>query len=458
MRVLIVDDHEPMRRGIRTLLSCREDWLVCGEAADGLQAVEMARQLRPDVVLMDISMPRMNGAEATRIIRQEVPESHVIIISQNDPSLVAVQAAEIGARGYVAKSKIAEELISTIDRFVGRNENNSKLNSEELLNRGNDLTFSEVANQAPLSSPDSPAVTPGWVTGGGEMAERMRSLDWSQTPLGPMQQWPQSLKTSISICLASRFPIVMYWGPEYVVLYNDAYSAILGSKHPWALGQTCRDCWAEIWDTIGPMLDSVVNTGQATWSDDLLLLLHRHAYPEECYFSFSFSPIRIESGAVGGVFTAVMETTDKVIGERRLRTLRDLAARAVDAKNESDAWRIAAQTLAENLHDVPFSIFCQVGGPHNQVRVQGSAGIDSAHPLCTFLCTPGSSLSEHLRWVAHSREVFELKTLRDWPGQLPLGEWQVPPESVLLLPIANPGQERASGVLLAARKPAKSAE
>ena len=90
--------------------------------------------------------------------------------------------------------------------------------------------------------------------GGGEMGERIRTFDWSKTPLGPISDWPQSLKTSLSICLASRFPIVMYWGPEYVVLYNDAYSAILGSKHPWALGQRCRDCWAEIWDTIGPML------------------------------------------------------------------------------------------------------------------------------------------------------------------------------------------------------------
>src|SRR5690348_2404697 len=116
--------------------------------------------------------------------------------------------------------------------------------------------------------------------GTGEMSALMRSLDWSKTPLGPVSDWPQSLKTSLSICLASRFPIVMYWGPEYVVLYNDAYSAILGSKHPWALGQRCRDCWAEIWDTIGPMLDKVVSTGEATWSNHLLLQLERHRSEE----------------------------------------------------------------------------------------------------------------------------------------------------------------------------------
>jgi hypothetical protein len=246
----------------------------------------------------------------------------------------------------------------------------------------------------------------------------------------------------------------MYWGPEYVVLYNDAYGAILGSKHPRALGQTCRECWSEIWDTIGPMLDGVVKSGQATWSHDLLLLLERHGYPEECYFSFSFSPVRIETGAVGGVFTAVMETTDKVIGERRLRTLRDLAARAVDANTEPEAWRIAGETLAENLHSIPFSILCRVG-PENSVHVLSTAGIDSEHPVCTALRTPGSELAELVHEAAQSRESLELHNLGDWPGQLPRGRWQVPPDHALVLPIAERGQERASGVLLAGVNPHK---
>src|SRR5581483_9944684 len=166
-----------------------------------------------------------------------------------------------------------------------------------------------------------------------EMSRRIRAYDWSKTPLGPIENWPQSLKTTVSICLASRFPIVLYWGREYVVLYNDSYSAILGAKHPAALGQRCRECWAEIWDTIGPMLNSVFEKGEATWSADLLLRLRRFGYLEECYFSFSFSPVQIENGEVGGIFTAVIETSEEVIGRRRLRTLRDLAARAVDVKS-----------------------------------------------------------------------------------------------------------------------------
>lgn len=289
-------------------------------------------------------------------------------------------------------------------------------------------------------------------SGNGQMAARMREFDWSKTPLGPVEQWPQSLKTSVSICLASRFPIVLYWGPELVVLYNDAYSVILGSKHPWALGQTCRVCWAEIWDTIGPMLDGVVKTGKATWSDDLLLMLRRFDYPEECYFSFSFSSVQVESGEVGGIFTAVIETTEKVVGERRLRTLRDLAARAVVAKSEQDAWQVAAGTLGENLLDLPFSILCKDAG--DCFRVAAVAGIEATHPLCVALCQPGSELFQKAMQAVQSGQRVELHDPGPWATDLPPGSWDTAPHSAVLLPIAALGQG-CSGVLFAAASPAK---
>jgi DNA-binding NarL/FixJ family response regulator len=120
LRILIVDDHEAVRRGVRSLLSARAEWSICGEAADGVEAVEKAKGLRPNIVLMDITMPRMDGVQATKIIRQEVPEAEVVVISQHDPSILRRQATEIDARDFVAKANLSRDLLSTIDRLVAR--------------------------------------------------------------------------------------------------------------------------------------------------------------------------------------------------------------------------------------------------------------------------------------------------------------------------------------------------
>ena len=190
--------------------------------------------------------------------------------------------------------------------------------------------------------------------GGGEMGARMRALDWSKTALGPVEGWPQSLRSAVSTCIGSRFPIVLYWGPQRVVLYNDAYAEILGAKHPWALGRACEEVWSEIWSVIAPMLEGVVATGEATWSEDQLLLLERRGYPEECYFSFSFSPVRGEDGRVEGIFTAVIENTGRVLGERRLALLTELAAQSA-ARTPRDACQQAVRALA-GKPDVPFAL------------------------------------------------------------------------------------------------------
>jgi PAS domain S-box-containing protein len=284
------------------------------------------------------------------------------------------------------------------------------------------------------------------------MSRLIRERDWAQTPLGPIKDWPQSLKTSVSICLASRFPIVLYWGPDCVVLYNDAYRTILGSKHPWALGQRCQDCWAEIWDTIGPMLAGVVQSGEATWSNDLLLVLNRYGYAEECYFSFSFSPVRVEAGAVGGVFTAVIETTENIIGERRLRTLRDLAAKAVAAKNEDNAYRIAAETLSENSRDIPFSAFCAVA--NKQFHILFSTGIPADHPLQSLLSGSASNLAEKLQQAIESDQPLEVD-LHTLGCELPLGGWGVPPSTALFTPVAGASDDGSPGVLVCAVSPKK---
>src|SRR5215510_12282825 len=214
--------------------------------------------------------------------------------------------------------------------------------------------------------------------GNSEMATRMRQLDWSRTPLGPVDRWPQSLRTSVSTCLNCAFPIVLWWGPELAILYNDEYKQILGpEKHPSALGEPGARVWAEIWDIIGPMLRGVVDRAEPTRSRDLLLSIDREGYLEEAYFSFSYSPIHAEEGKVGGIFCPVIETTDKVIGERRLRTLRDLASRCKGAESEEAVCTAAAEVFASNPHDVPFAMIYRIDEDGRTACLAATSGMSA---------------------------------------------------------------------------------
>ena len=171
--------------------------------------------------------------------------------------------------------------------------------------------------KAPLPAQD-------WLVGGSEMGQLIRVMDWSKTALGRINSWPQSLRTAVSICLASQFPMAIWWGASGTQLYNNGYRPVLGGKHPASLAQSCFDCWREIWHVVGPFYDHVWLTGEPTWSEDLPLFMERHGYREETYFTFSYSAIHDESGAIGGVLVTCVETTERVIGERRLTMLREL--------------------------------------------------------------------------------------------------------------------------------------
>ena len=218
-------------------------------------------------------------------------------------------------------------------------------------------------------------VGPAFLAGGGRMGALIRRHDWSATPMGPIESWPQSLRTAVGICLSSRFPILIWWGADLVKIYNDDYAQILGEKHPAALGRAGREVWPEIWHIIGPMLEGVLTRGEATWSDDQLLVLSRGGYPEECYFTFSYSPIRDEDGAVCGVFCAVHETTERVLGERRLRTLAELAERTTDARTARAATDGIVGALASNPRDVPFAALYRREGDGGTAELVGATGL-----------------------------------------------------------------------------------
>jgi hypothetical protein len=230
--------------------------------------------------------------------------------------------------------------------------------------------------------PARPADSGGdFFLGGGEMGERIREKDWSATALGPVESWPSSLKTSISIMLASRFAMVVAWGPEFRFFYNDRYRPVLGaSKHPGALGTPAREIFPEAWPFIGPLFEST-RRGESVALDDVLIPLDRYGYLENCYFTLSYSPIRDESGGVGGMLAVVVETTERVEGERRLKTLRELARRAAEAQTMEQACHNTTATLGDNPIDVPFALLYLVDQDGRHARFVSSCGINERGPF-----------------------------------------------------------------------------
>ena len=218
------------------------------------------------------------------------------------------------------------------------------------------------------------------LTGGGEMGALIRSTDWSQTVFGPVASWPQSLRTAVSIMLESRFAMVVAWGPEFRFFYNDRYRPILGlTKHPAALGRPAAEIFPEVWSVIGPEFGRV-RRGESFAIDDWLLPLDRNGYLENCYFTLSYSPIRDESGGVGGLLAVVAETTGRVEGEWRLATLRDLPRRASEAKTREAACADAAAVLEQNPIDVPFALLYLLDSDGTQARRVAAVGLPVDHP------------------------------------------------------------------------------
>ena len=305
-----------------------------------------------------------------------------------------------------------------------------------------------------------------FLTSGGRTAEMIAELDWSATSLGPITSWPQSLRTAVSICLASRHPMVIWWGPELVLIYNDAWVPILGpAKHP-ALGKPGELVWPEMWHIIGAQLRSVLDTGQATWSDDQLLPAMRHGYLEEAYFTYSYSPIRDETGGVAGVFTAVIETTDRVLNERRLRTVRELGdISAVTAPTMQQACDAALAVLARSHADIPFaSIYLlDAENAENAEDVARRAAffgmVDDPRIVPTEL-HPDRDSDQPLWAVLNSAPAQRSRVLTglatDYPGLFiptggPMGN--AAPDAAVAIPLVTAGGGDPAGVFFAGVSP-----
>src|SRR5689334_18478021 len=203
-----------------------------------------------------------------------------------------------------------------------------------------------LANRAPLA----------FLAGGGESGSRLRSLDWDTHPLGRPEGWPQSLKTIVRVMLDSRYAMWMAWGPQLTFFCNDAYLPTVGLKRDWVLGARSDEVWREIWPDIGPRIQHVLTSGEATWDEGLLLYLERSGFSEETYHTFSYSPVYDDLSRIAGMLCVVTEVTERMVGERRLRVLRDLGAQALGVEDVAGVCKRAIDVLAQYTMDLPFSV------------------------------------------------------------------------------------------------------
>ncbi|HEY9858275.1 MAG TPA: hypothetical protein V6D16_02135, partial [Candidatus Obscuribacterales bacterium] len=233
-------------------------------------------------------------------------------------------------------------------------------------------------------SGNAKALAADWLDNSGEMGKVIRSMNWAETPLGPIEVWPQSLRTTISLCLASHFPIAIIWGPERVQLYNDGYWPICGDKHPHSMGQDFKECWFSAWDAIGEPFERA-SAGETAFLENRRMFLDRNGYLEETFFTFSFSPIRDETGGVGGLFHPVTELTQQALTERRLQVLRDFADRTADTKTIEAACGLSIQALAAHELDLPFALFYQFEPNGKKAYLVSMAGLEPASAACPTL-------------------------------------------------------------------------
>jgi signal transduction histidine kinase/CheY-like chemotaxis protein len=288
----------------------------------------------------------------------------------------------------------------------------------------------------------APRPDPDIFVGQGEMARLMRAHDWAATPLGPPERWPQTLKVALRILLTSKFDMWLGWGPDVLFFYNDAYRPTLGVKHPRSLAMPTRELWPEIWEAIEGRIRTVYERGEATWDEALLLVLERSGYPEETYHTFSYSPLIGDSGAVEGLFCAVTEDTVRVISERRLAALRELARGLASADTRSAVLAAAASALGRAARDLTFSLlylFDAQGVP----RLAATAGIAAGDPLAPEALTADAPWNARRVLAGEPSFTVPLQVAAD----VPLGPWDRPAREAVVVPLPRQGAGAPPGFL-----------
>jgi signal transduction histidine kinase len=305
--------------------------------------------------------------------------------------------------------------------------------------------------------PDDGDAADSVFAGPGEMAALCRALAWSATPLGPVETWSNSLRTTAATVVNSRHPMFLWWGPELIQIYNDGYRPSLGQggRHPRALGMGGREFWTDIWEIIGPQIDGVMTDGMPTWHEDQLVAIERNDRIEEVYWTYGYSPVRDDDGSIGGTLVVCQETTKRVIAERRLRTLHRLAAIEPRGSLEAVAREVVGTLVGDRL-DIPFALL-YTGSEAGLERVQtegvtGDIAPDRS-PLADVLADAlADVLADALADVISAREPRRID-VRGWAQVEGAGPWPESPVSAMALPVMATGREEPLGVLVAGLSP-----
>jgi len=419
--VMVVDDDDALRDSLCDLLE--EDGYRTSSAADGAAALERLRRdpARPDLILLDLVMGGLNGWQFRKA-------------QLADPTLAEIPVVVLSAgrevRGVKADAVVTKPIdLGTLLKLVRQHTGRPPIPSR-------------------VRAPSAP-VAPGEAGDAGRLA---RSFDWSRTPLGPFDAWPQSLRTAADICLGSRTALWLAWGPELTFIYNDAYRPILRNRHPWALGRPMQEVWPEIWSVIGPMIRGVMERGEASWQDDQMLILERAGIPEETYFTYSCSPVRDEAGAVGGVFTTVLESTARVLVLRRMQCLRELVALA-PAESIDRACAEALEVLGRSAADIPFAGLYLMDSARRDARLAAHTGFEAPDAVAPPHLTLGSGADAWGLAEVAAAGVPRLVDLSTQPGTYPGGPWPEPSRAALVVPIVQVAAESLLGFLVAGISP-----
>lgn len=285
--------------------------------------------------------------------------------------------------------------------------------------------------------------------GGGEMGRRMREYDWASHPLGPPERWPQSFRTAIRILLTSRYAMWLGWGEGFWFFYNDTYQPTLGMKDERALGARTEEVWSEVWPAIESRATIVFGKREATWDEGLRLFLQRSGYREETYHTFSYSPLANDDGSVGGMLCVVTEETERVIGQRRLAMLRELAAELAQTKTEDEVFAAAQRCMTAHPEDVPFALAYALEPQSDAARLVRTHGIEPGHPIAPVVLHGDAPWPVRELLARRELIVTDLSTQAD----LPTGVWDRPPSRAVIVPLQEAGQSRPSGFLVVGLNP-----